>query len=447
VKRARWAGVALVLVLVLAAVGYGRYLVGKLNTPAFQKALLAQASATVGGEVRVKEMDISLLSGVVLKDIAIANPAPFPGDFLTAERFVLRYRWRPLLAGRLEVERLALEHPRLALVMDPRGGFNYERLGGATGAGGKRATPAASVPLRVVLKQLAVEDALVVMTDHTKARLLTVEGVDFRSAFEIEGGIAQGSGKAAIAGVDFADLLFLRRIEAPLSMSKETVKLAPIRGRVAGGTATGDVIVRLKGGFRYAANLEVKGANVKTLLSEAKSAAGVSGTLTAKATFEGTGGLATMRGRGQGTIADCHLEHGRTFALLAGILQVPELASPSFDECRAEFTQSGTRLSTPVLRLVGKAVQLTGEGDVNLTTYALDYRMNLALAPQLFAKVTRPELRPAFRQRGDGFSTIDFRLYGTTLEPQTDLVSRIAKGAAAEAAKDQLNRLFKKKVF
>ena len=98
------------------------------------------------------------------------------------------------------------------------------------------------------------------------------------------------------------------------------------------------------------------------------------------------------------------MEHGRTLALLAAVLQVPELASPDFDECRAEFTQSGDRLSTPVLRLVGKAVQLTGEGSVNLATDGLDYQMTLALAPQLFAKVTRPELRPAFRQRADGFS-------------------------------------------
>jgi hypothetical protein len=230
-------------------------------------------------------------------------------------------------------------------------------------------------------------------------------------------------------------------------MSKEVVELAPVRGRVAGGTATGDLILHLKGGFRYVANLEIQGANVKTLLAEAKSAGGVSGTLAAKATFEGSGGLPTMRGRGQGTIADCHVDHGRTLALLAGILQVPELASPELDECRAEFTQSGYRLSTPVLSLKGPSVQLLGKGSVDLRTYGLDYQMSLALAPRLFAKVTRPELRPAFKDRGDGFSTIDFRLYGTTLDPQTDLLSRIAKAAATEAAKDQLNRLFKKKVF
>jgi hypothetical protein len=126
---------------------------------------------------------------------------------------------------------------------------------------------------------------------------------------------------------------------------------------------------------------------------------------------------------------------------------VPELASPDFEECRFEFTLSRSRLSTPVLRLEGKAVRLTGRGSLDLETSGLDYQMTLALAPRLFAKVTRPELRSAFKPQGDGFSAIDFRLYGTTLEPQTDLASRIGAAAATAAAREQLNRLFKRKVF
>jgi hypothetical protein len=82
--------------------------------------------------------------------------------------------------------------------MDARGGFNYEKLGGAASRPSASAAPAAGavVPFRVVLKRLSVEDASIVMTDHTKARLLTVEDADFRSAFEIEGGMAQGEGEA-----------------------------------------------------------------------------------------------------------------------------------------------------------------------------------------------------------------------------------------------------------
>ncbi len=431
----------LVLVFGLGVAAYGVYLVGRLNTPEFQRQLLEQAKATVGADVRVKTMDISLLSGVTLKGIAIANPAPFSGDLLTADEFVLRYRLRPLLARRLEVDRVSLERPALGLLMDARGVFNYERLG----ARGAR-TPSAgvAVPLHVLLKQLEVDDGSVTLTDNTKARLLTIKDAGFRSAFEIEGGVAKGTGNATMAGMSLGDLLFLRSVRSPLTLSKETVTLAPIRADVAGGTATGDVTVHTKGGFRYTAHLDVKDVKVETLLAEAKSAAGMTGTLAAKATFDGSGGLATMKGHGQGTVSGCQVQNARTLALLASVLQVPELASPDFDECRAEFTQSGYRVATPVVVLSGKAVQLRGAGTVDLRNYGLDYQMNLALAPHLFAKMTRPELRPAFQQRADGFSTIDFRLYGTTLAPQTDLLARVAKGAATDAVKKQLQRLFRK---
>jgi hypothetical protein len=436
---------ALFLLVTLVIVGYGVHLVSRLDTPGFQKALLDQAKAAVGTDVRVREMDISLLSGIALKGLAVANPAPFAGDLLTADAFVLRYRLLPLLAGRVQVERVALERPTLRLVMDARGGFNYERLGSSASRSPRTPALPAAVPLRVVLKQLIVDQASVVMTDHTKARLMTIEGAGFRSAFAVEGGVAQGSGEAEIATVGVADLLFLRSIRAPLTLSKQTVRLAPIRGRVAGGGATGDLTVHLRRGFRYVANLEVKDVEVRTLLAEAKSEAGLSGALQAKATFEGTGGLETMRGHGQGMVTSCRVEHGRTFALLASVLGVPEIAAPDFEECRAEFTQSGRRLATPVLRLDGASLQLRGRGAVDLETGSLDYQMSLALAPKLLAKITRPELRPAFKDRGDGFSTVDFRLHGTMSDPQTDLLSRVARAAATEAVKKQLDRLFKTK--
>jgi len=89
----------------------------------------------VGADVRVEGMDISLLSGVTLRGIAIANPRPWTGDFLAAEAFVLRYRLRPLLAGRVEVERLALEKPSLALAMNARG------VSTTRGSAGQRVPP------------------------------------------------------------------------------------------------------------------------------------------------------------------------------------------------------------------------------------------------------------------------------------------------------------------
>jgi uncharacterized protein involved in outer membrane biogenesis len=442
---------ALLLLAVIAVAGLGFYLASKLNTSELEKQVLAQAKATLGTEIQVQDMEVSLLSGVTLEGIRIANPAPFAGDLLTAEAFVLRYRLLPLLAGRVQVDRLALEKPVLALAMDAKGGFNYEKLGGAAAKGAPatpaQAAPTAAAPLRIVMKSLAVENGSVVMNDQTKARLMAVEDIDFRSAFEVARGVAQGAGQVTIGKANFADVLFVRAVKAPLSMSKEKVTLSPIRGALAGGEVSGDLKVDLKGGFRFTTDLGVKGASVKTLLAESGSAAALSGTLSGKAHFEGKGGLATMRGQGSADIASCRAENSRVLALLASVLQVPEVANPDFEACRVEFNQTGSRFATPVVKLTGDAVRLSGRGSVNLDTSGLDYEMTLGLAPKLFAKITRPELRAGFKQDTDGFATIDFRLYGTTLEPKTDLLSRVGKAAATGVAKDQVNKLLKTKIF
>jgi hypothetical protein len=451
VKKRTLVALAVAVACLTGLAGYGLWLVRWLKTPAFQEALLQRVRGFAGTDVRVKRVEVSLLSGVTLEGVGVTNPPPFAGDLLTAEGFVLRYELWPLLRGLFEVERLALDRPRLTVLMDSRGSFNYERLGapaGAPKAAGTTATAAAApstVPLRVVLSQLAVDGGSVTVSDAKRARLLAIEGLDVRSSFDVESGVATGRGAASVSTIDVAGLLFVRGVKAPLALAKESFTLSPIAGRAGGGELRGDVTVRFKKGFHYTARLEVAGAEVKTLLQEARSPALVSGRLQGDARFEGTGGLATLRGSGKARVTGCRVNDSRSLALVAALLGVPELASPDFDECRVEFQQTGARLATPVLALKGPALELAGRGSLNLETSALDYDLTLALSPRLFAKVTRPELRSAFGTRPDGFSTLDFRLTGTTLDPKTDLVARLGRSAAKETVKGVIGRFFRKK--
>lgn len=449
-KKLVLAGGALLLLASGALAGLGLYLASRINSPELERSILDQARATLGTDLTLREMDISLLSGVTLEGIAVQNPAPLQGELLTADAFVLRYRLLPLLAGRVEVERLALEKPVLALRMDAKGGFNYEKLGAPAAKDAKAPAPASApavVPLRIVMKSLAVENASILMEDHTRARLMAIEDVDFTSAFELAGGATQGRGEVRIAKASFADLLFVRAVRAPLTLSKQKLSLAPIRAEAAGGAITGELGVELAGGFRFASDLVVKDARLETLLAEAGSVPAFSGVLSGSGHFEGRGGLPTLRGQGSADVAECRAQDSRVLALLASVLQVPELASPEFEACRVEFKQTGNRFATPVLELTGDAIRLSGSGSINLDTSALDYQMRLGLAPKLLAKITRPELRAGFKQGKDGFAAIDFRLYGTTLEPKTDLLARVGKAAASGIAKDQANKLLKTKIF
>ncbi len=469
-KKTLIALVAVVLVAVLSALGYVAHLASRLNSPEFQEEVRAEVSRQMGAEVRFEEMDIALLSGVTLRRFGVANPEPFDGDLFTAEAFVLRYKVWPLLSGRVEVEQLAIENPVLGLIMDEEGRYNYEALGGEKRASAAK-TPAseeaaaaeppetspapapgsesAGTGLEIVLSEVSVSKAFITMVEQeTDVTMMAVEDASFTSALRIAGGATQGQANATIATVSMADMLFVRDISAPLEMSAEMVKLAPIRASVAGGGATGSVTVHLQDGFRYEATLNVEEADVKTMLQEAKSMAAVAGTLKAETSFVGTGPLSTMKARGNAQIVDCRIEDSKTMALLSRLLKVPELANPEFEECLVEFTLARSVLSTPTVSLKGQAMQLTGKGKLNLINSTLDYDMELALSEKLFAKITAKELRPAFKKRDDGFSVVAFRVFGTTEEPQTDLLKRIGAAAATKAVGDQVNKLLGgKKLF
>jgi AsmA-like C-terminal region/AsmA family len=433
----------LLFVLVLGVVGYGFHLVGQLKTPEFKASLLQKARDAAGTNVEVQDLDISLFSGVTLKGVRVDNPPPFKGPLLSADAFVLKYKLRPLLSKRFEVEDLSLTKPVVALSMDAKGGFNYERLGGASKPAAGSAPAKAgdsSLPLTLVLSKLSVSHADVSMTDATKATLLKVQDANFDSAFEIVGGAATGKGDARIAAISMADMLFLRDVKTRLEVSPSAVKLAPLGAQLAGGQAGGDMTLDLKN-FRYTTNLDVKSADVKTLISEAKAAGGVEGKLVARASFEGTGGMETLKGKGHAEIAGCRVTNSKVLTMLSSVLRLPELASPDFKECIVDFQMARNKVTTPKISLKSAALQLTGSGTMDLATSGLNYDLNLALSNAMLDKIPVREMRAAFKDRGDGFGATDFKVTGTSAAPQNDLAGRVGKAAATQAVQQGVGKL------
>jgi len=286
-----------------------------------------------------------------------------------------------------------------------------------------------------------VREGTIVMRNERRTVLMKADGATLDSRLELTAAGVIGAGTARIASTSLGDLLFVKDASSPLRATRDSLELSPIRASLARGNLGGDVRVDLKK-LRYKATLKLENADVAALLEQARSTRLLSGRLAASGVFEGSGGLATINGKGRAEVADCRVSNARVLLLLARLLQLPELANPDFDTCLAEFTLGDGRLRTPVLRLEGKQVRLTGRGNVNLLTSALDYEMTLALAQPVFRKLTARELRAAFTERPDGFATIDFRVTGSTAEPKTDLAERVGKAAAVETIRGGLDRLF-----
>ena len=186
----------------------------------------------------------------------------------------------------------------------------------------------------------------------------------------------------SVATLNLADMMFVRGISAPIAMSKESVSLAPIRGKLAGGDVAGDVKVDLKG-FRFTTSLDVKGAAVETMLQEAGIRSRGLRTTQDQGLLRGLGRLAHDHGRGPGRgRADCKVKDAKVLLLLSRVL-VSRAGQPRLRAVPGRYRLAASRLHTPRLLLTGQQIQLTGQGTVNLDASTLDYDMTLALGQPL----------------------------------------------------------------
>jgi hypothetical protein len=188
--------------------------------------------------------------------------------------------------------------------------------------------------------------------------------------------------------------------------------------------------------------LQVKDADMATLLQEAGTKPVMTGKLQVTTKLDGTVGLPTITGNGQAEITNGQLPGVPVLDLLATLFQLNELRTLSFTETKVEFTIANNEMQTPVIRLVGPVVKITGKGTVSLADNSLNHDFTLALAPATAEKIPS-QVRGVFTKEADGWYSINFRVTGPYSSPKTELTERIAKGAVNKLIDKGLKGLFK----
>ena len=440
----------IVVLLVVAVAGVLWYANRYLQTPEFKQRVLTAARQSLGVDIKINEISISLLKGITLRGVTIANPPGFTGNLLIADEFVLRYDLLPLLHRQVHIEQLSLTKPVITLTRNEKSEWSYEKLGAAAPSTPSTAgapvppTPSAiSSSLDVTLSKLALTHGTLAMVEENNKVLVRVENIDLASAVNFAGGKLSGSGKISIETLNVANSLFVSRLAAPVNFSTDSVKLSPLSGKLADGDVSGDLALKILGGAHYQLNLQVKGADVDKLLQEAGVAKRpLNGKLQATASLAGTGGLPTIVGNGRAEIVGGELKGVPALELVGTLLQVPELSDVRFDQCVLEFSISNNVMQTPVVKLTSPKVQITGKGEVSLADYSLNHDLTLALSKDVLANAPL-EIRNIFTERSDGFLTLDFRVWGPYDKPKTDLTNRIVKGVANQLIEKGLKKLFR----
>ncbi len=433
---------ALVAVVVILAVA-GLYFANRyIQSPQFKEQVLASSRQELCADVRIDQLQASLFSGVTLRGVTISNPTNFAGNLLTADSFVLRYRLLPLLQRRVEIEQLSLDKPVITLARND-GEWNYDALGAKKSGETKQSNAAShsdnaapgsksemTAPVDLVLSKFAITHGAVSLSDKGKA-LLRMEGIDLSSSAKFGGGKLTGTGKTGVDKVSVADKLFVQQLAAPVAISSDQIKLAPLSGKVADGAITGDATLELNPAFAYAANIQVKDADMAKLLSEAGTKQVLNGKLQLTTSLKGTGGLATMAGNGRAEIKNGKLMTIPLMNLLATLLQVPELRELQFSECVLEYSITNNTMQTPVIRVTSPQIQISGKGVVSLEDYSLNHDLTIAFTKGTLDR-TPKEVQNLFTARQDGSLALDFRVWGPYDSPKTDLQDRILKGVGKQ---------------
>ncbi|HUJ10094.1 MAG TPA: AsmA family protein [Verrucomicrobiae bacterium] len=445
------AGLVVVVTLLVAA---GLYMANRhVQSPAFKQEILTVARQELGADVHIEALHASLFSGMTLDGVTINNPTNFPGSLLTADSFVLRYRLWPLIEKRVEIEQLSLDKPVITLVRDNAGEWNYEQLGAKPSESKPPSAtkpsisppPAKSetaIPFNLVLSKLAIAHGSVSITGEKDKPLLRLDGINLSSSLNVADGNLGGSGKSSIDRVNVAEKLFVQQLAAPVSISSEHVKLAPLSGKIADGAIMGEATMELKPTFGYAADVQIKESDVAKLLGEAGAKQVLIGKLELTTKLNGTGGLATMAGTGRAEVRNGHLASIPLMNLLATLLQVPDLRELPFTECLLEFSITNNTMVTPVIRIVSPEVQITGKGVVSLEDYSLNHNLTIAFARGMLDRAPT-EVRNLFTEQTNGWLALEFRVWGPYDSPQTDLQTRIAKGVGQQLLQKGLQKLFK----
>jgi uncharacterized protein DUF748 len=187
---------------IVAAIAAAAVLVVVAAPWAVRWAATAWAASVTGrpvtaGDVRVRLRD----ARVEFRNVVIAAPGDEP-PLATADRLVIDLRWRPLLGGRVRVERLELQAPVVHIVRKADGTVSIDDV-----LAHLRRNRTATAPMDIIIERAALEKGRIVFVDRTVARARETSVEALRATFSdlATRGEPQGTGSldARLAGGDF----------------------------------------------------------------------------------------------------------------------------------------------------------------------------------------------------------------------------------------------------
>ncbi|HET8644978.1 MAG TPA: AsmA-like C-terminal region-containing protein [Vicinamibacteria bacterium] len=262
----------------------------EFDAPAIGQAALARVGAATGARIAARGFRLQLVRGLALEGLDASSEIAGGRWTLSADALVLDHRFWPLLAGRVEVDRIVLRRPRLRLEQGP----STPPLPAAA------APVAAAAALALHVVEARVEDGAVELVaagqPPVKVTGLDVSLADLALTGSTLAGLA-AAGRARAESITFGTTA-AREVEARFKVEKGGLAADDIRFRTAEGRFQTSFRARLdRLPLTYALDLRGEPIDLNALAGRPGDDGFGPATLTLAATGSGAGTRA-LRGDG-----------------------------------------------------------------------------------------------------------------------------------------------------
>lgn len=173
-KKAMKIMAIILVVIVILITAAGIFIKSYFTSEKIKAIVLPHAEKALGRKLSIKDINVSILTGIEISDIAIQdNPAFRSAPFLTAEEFILKYAFWPLLKKKLLIHKLIIVKPQIFIERNEKGTFNFNDLipKSDTESGPppptKKPSTAVSQAFLLTISQIDIRDGQITFVDKT----------------------------------------------------------------------------------------------------------------------------------------------------------------------------------------------------------------------------------------------------------------------------------------
>ena len=131
--------------------------------------VLPLAEDALERKIELGEIEVSLFSGISLQDVAVKKKGGQDGQFIAADKIVLRYSLLALLMLKVEVDEVTLVTPQIEIIRNRDGTFNFSDLSGSDEPPATQppaSSSTVSAPIDLHISKIGISDGHLLFIDH-----------------------------------------------------------------------------------------------------------------------------------------------------------------------------------------------------------------------------------------------------------------------------------------